>query len=83
MRLDPPVRRGGVTVAVLCDIRIIARRFGGAFAVSGRKTPVAVLVDGAEGLIATDLRGRTLDVASLEEDCPGLRAAMRARENGA
>ena len=80
MRLDPPFRRGDVTVAVLCDIRVSAHRFHGSFVVSGRKTPVAVLIDDGAGLTATDLRGRFLDLASLEADCPGLTEAMRASD---
>lgn len=76
LRLDPVRARGSWRVAVLCETVVRARAAGGGVFASGSKRPVAVLVRDGEGLHAMDLKGRPLDVATLEQGCPGLSAAF-------
>jgi len=70
--LDPPRRIGAQTIAVLCERRVVAQDLAGAILARGHKIPVAVLIalDGA--VTATDLTGRPLDPATLDDACPGL-----------
>ena len=76
LRLDPPVRHGGWSVAVLCEVVCDARKVGGRLIGGAGKFPVAVVVDDGHRLAAADLSGRQLDPAELDRHCPGLLAAF-------
>ena len=74
--LDPVRASGDWSVAVLSETVIRARQAGGGVFATGSKRPVAVVVHDGAALHAMDLKGRPLDVTTLEEGCPGLRAAF-------
>ncbi len=78
LRLDPVRTQGRWRVSVISETRVRAKDAGGGIYGAASKRPVAVVVHDGESLHAMDLRGRTLDVATLEEGCPGLRAAFGA-----
>ena len=81
--LDPPRVQGKWTVAALCKQTILSHGRQGTFAFVARKVPVAILFCDGSSVRAVDLAGRHVETGALEAKCPGLRAAMRARPEGA
>ena len=69
--MDTPIRFGAQRVAVLTRRDITPRRMGNAFAVSGGKRPVAVLIENARGLRALTLEGTEMTLEEIEALCPG------------
>lgn len=76
LTLDPVRTQGRWRLAVMSETVVRARALGAGIFASGSKRPVAVIFHDGEVFHAMDLRGRPLDVATLEEGCPGLRAAF-------
>jgi hypothetical protein len=78
LHLDPPRRVGDWTVAVLCERRLVVQGLGVAVLAGGHKIPLALVMQRGGQITATDLTGRPLDPATLDEACPGLLQAMAA-----
>ena len=76
LRLDAVQSRGRWRFAVLCETAVRAHSLGGGVFATGSKRPVAVVFHDGAALTAMDFRGRPLDVATLEQECPGLSAAF-------
>lgn len=76
LQLDPPRRVGVCTVAVLCEVRVLAQDLGGAILARGHKVPLAVLFARGGTVTACDLTGRPLDPGVLDAACPGLLQAL-------
>jgi len=76
LALDPPIAVGAVRIAALCETGIKTHAWPVGGAVSASKTPFAILVRKGRSVEAFGLDGAPLDLAALEEHCPGLKREM-------
>ena len=76
--LDAPVTCGAVVVATISRVRVASHGWRSGGMVFAEKTPVAVLVGGADGVRAMSVpQGETLTEDEVEALCPGAWTAVR------
>ena len=76
--LDTPVTCGGVEVATISRVRVVSEGWRTGGMVFADKTPVAVLVRGADGVRALSVpRGQALTRNEVEALCPGAWTAFQ------
>lgn len=80
LRLDVVHEQGPWRFALVCETTLRAHVLGQGLFASGGKRPVAVVFHDGEDLTAMDMRGRELDVATLDRDCPGLLATFEGNQ---
>ena len=67
IRYDPPVNVSGHEIVVVCVVKTLANKDGGACAFVGEKRPIAVVCRGVDGESIFDLDGRRLDTSALQK----------------
>ncbi|GGX74211.1 hypothetical protein [Saccharospirillum salsuginis] len=81
LQLGQPIRTMGMTLIPIGHLQIEHSEHTGAFWFHGSLDPVALVIQGPEGVIARDVEGRELCLQSLIERLPELASRLEPDPN--